>query len=107
MPAEISITNEQKVTATLTPKTDTGKPAKFDGPPQWSITSGDSTVNVAADGLSAELISADTQGDTTYLIEGDADLGEGVETISDTILVHVIGARATNLGISIGQPVPK
>lgn len=107
MPAEITITNEQKVTATLTPKTDTGKPAKLDGVPTWTVASGDSTLNVAADGMSAELISSDTPGDTTVLVEADADLGEGVETISDTILLHVAGARAANLGISVSDPVPK
>ena len=104
MPLAISISNEQKVTVTVTPKTNAGKPAKLDGAPTWTVVSGDSTVVPATDGLSASLVSADNPGDTTYLVEADADLGEGVETIQDTITLTVIGANAANLGLSAGQP---
>ena len=104
---ETTITNEQKVNVTLTPVTDTGKPAKLDGAPAWSVVSGDSTVVVAADGLSADLVSSDTPGDTTFLIDGDADLGSGVVDVQETILLHVAGAQAKNLGVKIGTPVAK
>ena len=109
MPAEITLTNEQKVKATLAPVTATGKPAQLDpnNKPKWSIISGDSTVEVAEDGLSATIISSDTPGDTQILIEADADLGEGVETISDVIAVKVVGAKAQSLGLTIGTPEPK
>lgn len=104
---EISITNEQKLTVSLAPTTDGGNPAKLDGAPTWSVASGDSTVVAAADGLSASLVSSDTPGDTTYLIEADADLGSGVETVSDTITLHVIGASAHQLGLSASAPTLK
>ena len=104
---ETTITNEQKVTVTLSPVTDTGKPAKLDGAPKWSVISGDSTVVAAPDGLSADLVSSDTPGDTTFLVDGDADLGSGVEDIQETITLHVAGARAKNLGVTIGTPVAK
>lgn len=104
---DITITNEQKVQATLNPVTATGKPAQLDGKPTWSVVSGDSTLDVAADGLSAFLISSDTPGDTVVLVEADADLGAGVETINDTIQLHVAGARAANLGLTVGTPVAK
>ena len=107
MPAEITLTNEQKVSVTLAPKTATGKPAPLDGMPTWSIISGESTIEVAGDGLSATIISSDTPGDTQILIEADADLGEGVETISDVIAVKVVGAKAQSLGLTIGTPEPK
>jgi len=109
MPVEVSITNEQKVKATITPKTLGGKPAQVDpnNPPKWSVVSGDSTVTPATDGLSADLVSSDTPGDTVYLVEADADLGDGVETISDTIKLTVIGARAANLGLTLGTPENK
>jgi hypothetical protein len=107
MPVTITITNEQKVTATLKPVSDTGKPAKLDGAPTWSVVTGLSTVVPAADGLSAELISADDPGDTQFLVKADADLGAGVVEISDTIDLTVQGALATNLGIAISAPVPK
>jgi hypothetical protein len=107
MAVTIKITNEQKVNVALTPKTDGGKPAKLDGAPAWSVVSGDSTLVVAADGLSADLVSSDTPGDTTFLIDADADLGEGVENLQETITLTVSGANARNLGITVGTPVNK
>ena len=107
MAVTIKITNEQKVNVALTPKTDGGKPAKLDGAPVWSVVSGDSTLVVASDGLSADLVSSDTPGDTTFLIDADADLGEGREDLQETITLTVSGANARNLGIVVGTPVTK
>lgn len=104
---EVSITNEQQVNVVLKPVTATGKPAKLDGAPTWTVISGNSTVKVADDGLSADLISSDDPGDTEFMVKADADLGEGVEEISDIIRLTVVGARAANLGISVGSPTPK
>jgi hypothetical protein len=107
MPAEVTITNEQKVKATLNIKTGGGKPAQVDGKPTWTKVSGEGDLLVADDGLSADLISSDTPGDTIYLVEADADLGEGVEKISDTVKVTTVGARAANLGLTLGSPENK
>lgn len=107
MPAAFSITNEQKVPITLNITTDTGKPAKVDGAPAWVVLSGNSTLAVAEDGLSAEFISSDDPGDTSVIVKADADLGEGIEEISDTFTGTVIGATAKNLGLAVGTPVPK
>ena len=107
MPLALKITNEQKINVALNPVTATGKPAKLDGKPTWSVISGDSTIVVADDGLSADLVSSDSAGDTQYLVEADADLGEGVQTISDTIALRVDGAQAESLGLVAGQPTPK
>lgn len=104
---EITVTNEQKVKVTLKPVTATGKPARLDGAPTWEVVSGDSTVTVSSDGLSADLISSDTPGDTQYLVKADADLGAGVEEISDVIKLTVEGARAASLGLSVGTPEAK
>lgn len=104
MPLAVSITNEQKVTVTLKPVTNAGKPASLDGVPTWTVVSGDSTVVPSTDGLSASLVSSDNPGDTTYLVEADADIGEGVQTIQDTITLTVIGAQAANLGLAAGTP---
>lgn len=104
---EITITNEQMIQATLAPVTATGKPAKLDGKPAWTIVSGNSTIKIADDGLSAFLISSDQPGDTVFLIEADADLGDGVETISDTVQLHVAGAKAASLGLTLAPAVAK
>lgn len=107
MPLELKITNEQQVDVTVSPRTDSGKPAKLDGSPAWTVISGNSQVVVSEDGLSATLVSSDEPGDTIVSVKADADLGEGVEEIADTITLSVIGATAKNLGLAAGTPVPK
>lgn len=104
---EVTITNEQQVKVTLNPVTATGKPARVDGAPTWEVVTGNSTVQPADDGLSADLISSDDPGDTDFLVKADADLGEGVTEISDVIRLTVAGAQAANLGLSAGEPTPK
>lgn len=107
MPLEVTITNEQEVDLTLKPVTLAGKPAELDEPPVWSVVSGNSTITPAADGLLAVARSSDDPGDTIFMVKGDADLGEGVEEISDTITLHVAGARAASLGLAAGTPREK
>lgn len=104
---QINITNEQQVKVTLTPVTATGRPATLDGAPTWEVISGDSTVTVAENGLSADLISSDLPGDTEIMVRADADLGSGVVEISDIIRLSVAGAQAANLGLVAGEPTPK
>ena len=108
---DITITNKQKVKVSLAPVTATGKPAKLDGKPTWTKQSPNdpdgATLDVAEDGLSAFLISCDTPGDTFILIEADADIGEGVQTISAQVILHVTGASAANFGITISLAIPK
>lgn len=104
---EIKITNEQKVKVSLTPVTDTGKPAKLDGKPTWEVVSGFSTIAVDPDGMSADLVSEDNPGTTVFAVAADADLGEGVEEVADTITLTVEGARARNLGLTAAAPVAK
>lgn len=104
---QITITNEQKIKVTLTPKTDSGKPAQIDGVPSWTVSTGDATLDQAPDGMSVYLVSGDAPGTSEILVEADADLGEGVETISATITLNVEGAKAVNLGLAIGEPEAK
>lgn len=108
MPLELSITNEQQVKVHLTPKTAAEKPAKLDGIPVWSKISGPGAVVAAEDGLSADLVSDNEDlSDTIFQVTADADLGEGVEQIADTITLHTTHANATNLGLTADEPVSK
>jgi hypothetical protein len=100
---EVTITDEQKVPVTLTPLTAAGHPATVDGIPVWTVKTGDATVVTGADGLSAVLVSG-TDGDSEIGIAADADLGAGIETISATILLHVMAPKAANLGLTAGAP---
>ena len=104
MPFEVTLTNEQQVRVTATPTTTGGRPAQLDGSLRASVISGEGSVMTGANDNEVVLVSSDNPGDTSYLIEGDADLGEGVELIQDTVVMHVTGARASNLGIAVGQP---
>ena len=105
---ELTITNEQKITIHLKPVTQAGKPTKLDGKPVWTVLSGPGTVVPAEDGLSADLVSDDTDlSDTTYQVTADSDLGAGVEEVADTILVHTAHANAKSLGLFADAPVLK
>lgn len=106
MPAEVTLTTEQKVLVTVNPVTATGQPAQLDGPITATVTSGDCTT-VAVDAKSFFIVSGSTLADSVVQVDGDADLGSGVVTISDTVLTHVQGAMATSLGLTVGTPEPK
>ena len=100
---KITITNEQQIPVTLSPRTDAGRPALLDGVPVWSVVSGEATLHVSEDGLTATLVSPETPGTSQILVEADADLGEGVVKVSEIIELTVNGALATNLGLTVGN----
>lgn len=103
----ITITNEEKVQVTLAPTTAAGNPASLDGLPTWKVTSGDATLEVAADGLSAFLVSGAPGVNSQIAVTADADLGAGVVTLSDVIDLAVVLASASALGLVVGTPVLK
>ena len=104
---ELNCTNEEKIQITLTPVTSTGQPAEIQaGSLLVVVQSGEGTTD-PIDDLNFWVVSGDNPGDTAYLVSADADLGEGVITISDYITLHVAGALASNLGLTAGSPVPK
>lgn len=107
MPIEVSLTTEQQVRVRATPKTLTGRPAALDGPLTAMVVTGDGSVAPGADDLEVVLKSGDAPGDTTFLISGDADLGEGVVSVEDTVTLHVAGALAANLGLAASAPEDK
>lgn len=107
MPLTIKLTTEQQVLVKLAPVTPKGKPVDLDGVPNWSVVSGEATLTVAADGKSCTIISPDSAGTSQVLVEADADLGSGVDTISDTIAVDVVHQNATALGLTAEPPTLK
>jgi len=102
----ITITNEQKVEVTLNPTTLAGNPATLDNV-LWEVIEGDATLEVAADNLSAFLVSGESDVNSKILVTADADLGEGVAEIVDLIDLAVVSAQASTLGIIQGTPVLK
>jgi hypothetical protein len=103
----ITITNEQKVQVTLTPTTAAGNPATVDGVPVWTVLSGDATLEISEDGLSAFLVSGKANINSQIEVSADADLGEGVATITDVIDLAVVAASASALGVSVGTAILK
>ena len=103
----ITITNEQKVQVTLQPVTAAGNPATLDGAPVWTVTEGDATLEVAEDGLSAFLVSGAADVNSTITVAADADLGEGVVALTDTITLAVVAAGASALGLVAGEAILK
>lgn len=103
---EIGLTNEEKVLVTVSPTTHSGKPALLDGAVKVEVQSGDGTAT-QVDDKSFYLNSGENPGDTAFIVSADADLGAGIELISEVIVLHVAGAKAANLGITFGAPEPK
>jgi hypothetical protein len=101
-----TLTDEQKLTLTLAPRTagtstnPDGKPARVDGVPTWTVVSGDVTLTAAEDGLSAVVIPGAANTNSVIEVTADADLGEGVTAITDTVDVAVVEASASALGLS-------
>ena len=103
----ITITNEQKVEVILAPLTEAGNPAQIDGAPVWEVIEGDATLEVAADGMSAYLVSGEANINSKIKVTADADLGDGISELSDIIDLAVVPATASLLGLSVGTPVLK
>lgn len=103
---EVKSTNEQKVHLHFAPKTAAGKPAKIDGDITYEVTSGDATVD-STDNLNPYIVSGDIAGESKILVTADADLGEGVETISEEISYVVSMPNASSFGVTVDAPEPK
>ena len=104
----VTITNEQKVEVTLAPVTEAGNAATVDGVPVWEVVSGDATLEVAADGLSAFLVSGAADVTSQIKVTADADLDEtGFAAITDTIDLAVVAAAASQLGLVAAAPILK
>ena len=99
------LTDEQKVTLSIQPKTAAGNPAPVDGIPIWS--SSDETILAvvsAPDGLSATATTVGPVGSAQVNVSADADLGAGVRTLTAILDVQVIAAEAVSLAINAGTP---
>ena len=103
----ITITNEQKVLVTLAPTTAAGNPATLDGAPSWTVVSGDATLEVSDAGLSAYLVSGEADINSQIEVIADADLGEGVVSLTDVIDLAVVAAQASALGLVVDTAILK
>lgn len=107
MALNLTCTTEEKIRVVANPTTPSGRSAALDGPLTVTTVSGDATVDQSGGPLEFFIVSGDAPGDSTFLVEADADLGSGVVLIQDTITLTVAGALAQSFGLVADAPTPK
>lgn len=106
--AEKKITTEQKVHFRLNPQTNAGNPSEIDGKATFTLPEGaKATLEEDEDGLGATVISGNEPEELVLSVSADAKLGEEVETISTTILFHIVAPQANGFGVSFDEAVNK
>lgn len=103
---DVTMSSVEQVRCHMSPTDTYGNPAPVDDVPTWRVVSGDVTVEPAADGLSALIISG-AVGDSVVEVAADADLGDGLVPVTDRVNVRVTDPMATNLGLAADAPEPK
>lgn len=101
----VQIRDSKKRKLTLIPKTAQGKPGKIDpnSIPTWeSSDAAVATVEPASDGLTAYVV-GQAEGTATITAVADADLGEGVRNVTQTLEVEVIPSDTAVLDIGVGD----
>jgi len=105
MSMEFRITSEYKLpVGAKHPVTPSGRPATLDGPVTFTVLEGTCTIE-PIDDVTAYLVPGEDFLDSVVLLEADADLGDGVETISETVILHIDHPKASSLGVEAGEPV--
>jgi hypothetical protein len=104
----VTLTIDQQVLVTLQVTDRAGNPASFDAPPVWAASSPALTVQPAADGMSATVISGETVEDAVILtVRGDADLGAGVREIIGSLVFNLTAGEAQFVELQAGAPEAK
>jgi hypothetical protein len=81
-----------------------GKPAQVDGVPVWSSSDPAKVEAVASDdGLSC-VAKALNNGTVQIGVSADADLGDGVRTLTGTFDLEIVSGEAVTLCVIAGAP---
>ena len=117
MSFQIQSTNEQMIHLHLAPKTATGKDAKIDGGITYVVAEGsdatvletgtDAITGAPIDNMNPMFVSGSAAMENIITASFDADLGEGVETITQEFSYIVTQATATAVGITADAPQAK
>lgn len=105
VPTEVRMSSEMKALVAIAPVTLGGQPAPLDGPAIFTMN-GACPVDQVADNQ-CWVYGSGAGADSVLTIKGDADLGEGVVTIMDTVVFHIEHPQAAALGTTVGEPVLK
>ena len=104
----IVLTDMQKDLLSIQPRDAAENPAPVDGVPTWTVS--DETIlslAVAPDGLSAVVTAVGPLGTAQVTVSADADMGEGITTISGVIDIQVVASQAVSLSVVAGVPEAK
>lgn len=101
----VTLTSSQQVGIRVNPTDKKGNPAPLDGNAQFASTDdGIATVAAGSDGLSAVVKATGKIGACQIIVTGDADLGEGIQTLQGVLDVNVIAGQAASFGITTDVP---
>lgn len=100
----MSITIDQKVTASVKFVDRAGNAARVDGLPSWSSSDSNVAEVVASeDGMTAVVL-AKGVGSVQISVTADADLGEGVKPLTRAATLEVVSGEAVDEQITFGEP---
>lgn len=104
LPMAITITASQFFTVSVTAVDARGNPATLDGVPTWA-SSDEAILTITAnpDG-SARVAAVGQPGNAQVTVSADADLGEGVRTLSGLLDVSIVAGEAVALTIAASVP---
>jgi len=91
----------------IVPKDIFGNVAKIDGSPIWVVSNPDVSVleTLDIDGLKVKFTSTGLVGSTVIGVSVDADLSEGIVTLTGELAVDIEAGQASDLGLHVEPPV--
>lgn len=99
--------DSEHATATIAPLDKAGNPATVQAGSTVFAVSDPSLVTVTpVDDTSAVVQAIGPLGSFDLTVSADADLGDGVVTITDSLTINVVAGVAANLGLGLGVPEP-
>lgn len=102
---QTTLNNLQEVEVQVAFTDDAGRAVSIDGPPRWQAN--DETlieVDVAEDGRSAIVRTLGGTGSTFVTVSADAQLGDGVRSISGAFDVTITESGDVRIQFSFGTP---
>lgn len=99
MPLDVTCAGTEKILVTAAPD------GPLDGDVLFTPTSGQGFFE-RVDPTSGYVMS-DGDGATEFSVTADADLGEGIVTLTDTLTLHTTPRQASTLGLTASGPVPR
>lgn len=107
--ADTNITADQVLPLSIDPtsiKDREGNPAQVENVVWLTSDATIITIEPAADNLSAVAVSHSV-GEARVVVEADADLGDGVKTLSGNHSISVQAGQAASITVTAGVPTPK